>query len=273
MIYVNLKGGLGNQLFQFGAALRIANYNLKLINIVLDNSLHISNYKLEKLFSSPLLPQLITIKELNDKVNSTSRILIVKDQFSPFKDSPWLDNLDLNVDYFLDGYFQSSINANYLKKHFFNILNITNSQKVFDSEITIHHRLGDYSRKDVQQEIGIVDLSYIDRSIYYVNNLNNQLNRFTIFSDGNLINSIYDHFNNFDFNTDSSDITVFHKLRSSRIAIIGNSSFSLIAAYLNENLTLLIRPSIWSRKWIYDDLTTDINTKCVYIDNSFINIK
>ena len=67
-----------------------------------------------------------------------------------------------------------------------------------------------------------------------------------------------------------NDIECFNHLRNSEILVIPNSTYSLMAAFLSKKIKLLVRPSLWSRKWVVDELTCDTPFPVKYIYNSFI---
>jgi hypothetical protein len=268
MIYVKLKGGLGNQLFQFGASLRAAKGNIAKIFFIKDETEKFFQYRLTELFNSSLLPSFVSNEELVIRINSGAKIFKLIDASSPFLDTPTLDSCEERVSYLLDGYFQSYKNAEFVRNKFHEQSNLNYNQIEKGATTCYHYRHGDYSRLDVQKELGLINISYYDRAFNLKNIDNTEI---TFFSDDNYIEKFYsnDDLNiNFDFS--SSDITCFRKMLAAEYLVIPNSSFSLMAAYLSKRLKVLIRPNIWSRKWKYDNLTSNeiINSRKIY--NSFM---
>ena len=268
MIYLILKGGIGNQLFQFGAALRAAKNDINNIVFVINNADNSFTFKLDSFFHSDLLPRSTSFDNILQLINSGSSIYKITDEQSPLMDSPILNILKVEQDYLLDGYFQSHQNAIILRKYFYSPENINISSIHYsDCHISFHVRLGDYLRQNVQNELGLIDFSYFDRCL---NQLPPKVTNIQLFSDDERIFRIYGCESRlFNYKVNVEEIETFHRLRSSNILIIPNSTFSLMAAYLSTNLTLLMRPVIWSKRWIHDQLTSDLNFKCKYIHNSF----
>jgi hypothetical protein len=268
MVFLHLKGGLGNQLFQFGAALRASNFNLDLIRIIPSEDLSFQS-KLEKLFSNNLIPEITSLSHFKNFLEH-QEVLNIEDSGSPFLDTPILDHLSNENNYFLNGYFQSSSNALAIRKLFHDPKNSSFSEIHNDSKVCIHHRYGDYAKIDVQRELGLIDLAYYDR-IFNLEFLHGR--NITALSDSDFFLNIYRNNKTInDFLVGGDDIRDFNIMRSSEMLIIPNSSFSLMAAYLNTNLKLLIRPSIWSRRWQIDELTKRTPFRTHYIYNSFINL-
>ena len=268
MFFLHLQGGLGNQLFQFGAALRACNFNIDLIRILPSENPNFQ-FKLDRFFSSNLIPEIISFSHFKN-ILEHQEILNIEDSSSPFLDTPILDVLSNDNNYFLNGYFQSCSNALAIRRFFFDPKNSKFTEIQNTSKVCIHHRYGDYAKSDVQKELGLIDLSYYDRIF---NNEYLHGRNITALSDSDFFSNIYRN-NNFinEFLVGGDDIRDFNIMRSSEILIIPNSSFSLMAGYFNPNLKLLIRPSLWSRRWQIDDLTSDAPFHTQYIYNSFIDL-
>ena len=268
MVFLHLQGGLGNQLFQFGAALRACNFNIDLIRIIFSENLFFQ-FKLDKFFSNNLIPEIISLSHFKN-ILAHQEILNIEDSSSPFLDTAILDALPNDNNYFLNGYFQSCSNALAIRKFFLNPSNSKFTEIQNTSKVCIHHRYGDYAKIDVQKELGLIDLSYYDRIF---NNENLHGENITALSDSDFFSNIYRNKNFInEFLVGGDDIRDFNIMRSAEILIIPNSSFSLMAAYLNPNLKLLIRPSLWSRRWQTDELTSNSPFYTQYIYNSFIDL-
>jgi hypothetical protein len=270
LILLRLKGGLGNQLFQLGAAIRLAKFDTSLIR--LDKSLLSDSQKtiLNELINKPdLIPKAIENEELELFKSDAKKIFSISDSDNgPFSDNSQLDwEVDFNaINILLEGYFQCDKNIYALKKHVEDLSNIaSNSFSNKNSEkLVIHYRQGDYLRTDVQRELGLIKLDYIDRAI---NTYSNDRN-IDIHSDTIGILERYRHKKNIELKIGESEIKTFIDFMSAQILVIPNSTFSLSAALLSDNLKILIRPTRWSKKYIRDELTINLNA-VQYLSNSF----
>lgn len=250
MIILKLKGGLGNQLFQYAFARHLSLIkNSKLffdkssfINYKLhDYALHNFNINIE--FFNYEFKDLLEIKEKHFHFDADFNLLP--------------DNI------YIDGYWQS-------EKYFFQIrdvlkndLQIINKMSKSDLEIknlidssnsvSIHIRRGDYAIGTYQDQVlETLPLEYYYQSIKYLSCTNKNLMLF-IFSDD--IDWVKD---NFKVNCDvtyvdhNSKKNAFQDLRLMSLCkynIIANSSFSWWAAWLNKNINkIIIAPSVWFSK-------------------------
>ncbi len=270
MIYLNLKGGFGNQLIQYGAALRMAKYDKDKIKILLGNYSTLDNFLLPKVFEGSQTPNLCSQQEFIS-VKSREKIFLLTDSArGEFFDQPLLDaDLDIrNENIFLDGYFQSWKNLAALRNYLFNVIGIKNLDfynlipKPSDRMLCVHYRLGDYLRRDVQDVLGVIKLGYVDEAINQFRGLYDQI---IFFSDEPQRLAGYAAKSKIRFEQGSSTIDVFRKIMSSNQTIIPNSTFSLAAAYLSPYVETLCRPAIWSRKFYIDELTDEFpsNIKCI----------
>lgn len=271
MIVVKLKGGLGNQLFQYAIAKKISlRYN---VDVVLDITAF-ENYKLHKYsldhfdfkkrIASDRELALFGIKQISNydkyyvklKKYVNTYFVICENQF----------NFDKNIfaaakkNTYLEGYFQS-------EKYFLDIRdilltdfkiikplvdkNLEFANKIFGvNAISLHIRRGDYvTNKDTLNIHGICDLLYYKKAIEYISNkIEDPV--FFIFSDdipwvkGNLKTSFktaYVEHNNAD--TNFEDLRLMSLCKHN---IIANSSFSWWGAWLNQNPDkIVIAPKKW----------------------------
>ena len=168
MIFCTLKGGLGNQLFQFGAALRLARGDSSRIRFVPPKA-GAFNLRLLDLFRVEI-PALINYDEMLDGLGGEKIALIIDHPLSPHADQ---QQLDFDVASFpaviLDGYFQNCKSIKALRNF---VVEGGGSQVVFDlpadkksNACGVHYRMGDYQREDVQKEIGLLNPAYIDRCL------------------------------------------------------------------------------------------------------------
>jgi hypothetical protein len=276
MILVNLRGGLGNQLFQLGAALRLSRGSIS--NICL-NTEHLGDrsFEISKWIESNKIPS--TVPKANVSLFSNpSKVFLINDAPSgPFSDQHLLDSIidTSSVDIVLDGYFQSGLNLLSLRNHVFSsscsesvssFTGITSDRK---KTCSIHYRSGDYFRIDVQKEIGLINLAYLDRAI---SNLYDKYETINIYSEPNDLLQSYAEKNGLSLQLGLPAENVFQELVTSETLVICNSSFALAAAFLSKSLQMLVRPARWSRNYLNDSLT-DHFTFCEVrkLSNSFYN--
>lgn len=276
MIFVNLRGGLGNQLFQFGAALRLAKGDVSKIRL---NVEHLGNrkYEINKWIHETNLPPIILHID-SESLSNEGKIYLIKDPESgPYSDQTLLDaNIDsAATNVILDGYFQAGANLSCLRDHVFlgkdaNLNKVVQlSAEVKTRECSIHYRVGDYQNLDVQHVLGMVNLSYVDRAISM---LHDQFDQITIYSEPNDLLQAYSEKKGVVLNVSISAEELFTRLLTSETIIICNSSFSLSAAYLSNSVKTLFRPARWSRKYMKDNLTEGIKADVKFLSNSFYSI-
>jgi hypothetical protein len=272
MIYTVLKGGLGNQLFQFGAALRLAKGNIHLIKFAF-NDAHIKSHRLAELYKEDLLPDLIADEEILKIQKNIDSILFINDAvYGEFNDCPLLDQcLDEDRDYLLDGYFQSGKNLKALKEYIrqsnYKIKSREKTSLKNSSKIIAHYRLGDYARPDVQANIGILNLGYLDNILatYIANG-----KTVDIFTDDPFLEQRFPKLAKLNIVVGGNDIDVFHAFINAETLITANSTFSLCAGLLSEGKNVIYRPALWTRNIFSDDLCLGFEDKDIrLIPNSF----
>ena len=271
MILLRLKGGLGNQLFQLGAAIRLSKNNIDQIRLdkssLSDSQKNILNELLNK---SDLIPKTIENEELELFKSGTKKIFSISDsENGPFSDNSQLDwEIDFHeINILLDGYFQCDKNIYALKKYK-GILNNDTSNLFLNKNsenLVIHYQQGDYPNIDLQRELDLIKLDYIDRAI---NTFSNH-RIIEIHSKTIGILERYHHKKNIELKIGENEIKTFNKFMNAQKLVISNSTFSLSAALLSDNLLHLIRPSIWSKKYIFDELTINYKKSIHILQNSF----
>ena len=276
MIKVLLKGGLGNQMFQYalGRALSISNKT----NLVLDTSyldLEIKkitkrNYDLDVFgieinninSNTPFIFKTFKNKILTNLFLMIRKVFRVKGQEMSYNFNPEI--LNVGSDAYLSGYFQS---YKYFEKYKdqiikdFTFKNIPNNIEVLAGEISntnsvcIHVRRGDYVGNKNHE---VVNLDYYKKGIDIISQ-KTKIEKIYVFSDdiawcrSNL---------KFDFDTifvgeeyvgykDSGHMYLMSKCRN---FIIANSSFSWWAAWLAPRSDKMV---ICPKKWFGD---SSINT-------------
>jgi hypothetical protein len=109
-------------------------------------------------------------------------------------------------------------------------------------------------------------LSYIDRAISI---FKEKIDKVIIHSDDlNLLNR-YENIDNLEIKISENEMDSFCDFLGAKNLVIPNSTFSLTAAILSENLNLLVRPYRWSRKYLLDDLTKGFDKNVLMLSNSF----
>lgn len=216
MITSNLKGGLGNQMFQISAAVALA----------LENN-DTAAFDFQKCFTpnqgNPSLFYLNNIfKNIVNMVDIPIYKIYYETKFS-------FNKIDYEPNLLLDGYFQSE---KYFKPQEDKIRELFYiDDKIFDnSEITtsVHIRRGDYQKFSNFHRV--LDLEYYHTAINRIGGGN-----FLFFSDD--IEWAKKTFvsKNFFFSENSNELDDFYLMSKCKNNIIANSSFSWWAAYLNKN--------------------------------------
>ncbi len=112
-------------------------------------------------------------------------------------------------------------------------------------------------------------LDYVDRGIALYGK---QSNKIKIFSDELGLLERYEKKRNIEVIAGGDELEVFHSLMAARTLVISNSTFSLCAAYLSNVVETLVRPLIWSRKYLEDELTVGFGGAVIKLPNSFYAI-
>ena len=271
MIYTVLKGGLGNQLFQFGAALRLAKGDISLIRFAFNDD-RVNSHRLAELYENELLPSLISDEEILKLQKDVTSLIFINDSCGEFNDCPLLDEkLDDDKDYLFDGYFQSGRNLIALKEYFRRSNTKIKGQESSNikslSKVIAHYRLGDYARPDVQAKIGILNVGYLD-SLISSHIANGKT--VDIFTDDPFLKARYPNIAKLNIFIGGNDIEVFHAFLNAEILITANSTFSLCAGLLSEVNKLIYRPALWTRNILTDDLCLGFEDKDIrLLSNSF----
>ena len=291
MIIVRLLGGLGNQLFQYAAARRLAHVNN--VPLKLDIS-GFETYKLHKYslqhfniiedFASAAEVSLCN-RELNRSrisrlfsalgAGSDKNFKVIKEAHFHF--DPWLLSAGDNV--FLDGYWQS-------ERYFVDIADLLRKELTFKDEpdginrtlaeeiatknsVALHIRRADYVSNEVTNSVlGVCSLDYYHRAVEEIStHINNP--HFYIFSDDPdwvKVNIRFDQASTFlshnDADKNYEDLRLMSLCKGN---IIANSSFSWWGAWLNSNRSrTVIAPINWFS-------ATSYNT-CDLIPGSWIRL-
>jgi hypothetical protein len=275
MIIFGIKGGFGNQLFQFATGYYLAlvnNTELKLdlaffkqdkyadawrLNMLNVEYLEANNLEIKKIrnctSSKGILFKIITKLGFRSKYNKKSHI---HDSFGhkpsekilKATDNIYIDGWCVKRDYF------DSIRDELLKIYtprykFSNVANQIQDRILKTNSVSIHIRRGDYIGNPVFNNL---ELDYYMDAI---NLLNKKIKNLTFFVFSNDIDWCKGniHIKNIEFVeniTNNSDIEDFFLMSKCKHNIIANSSFSWWAAYLNNNLNKFV---IAPRKWYKDE--------------------
>jgi hypothetical protein len=289
-VIIQLKGGLGNQLFQYTFG--------KYLSLILEKELVIDHSYYE------LYPNVQGVTHRNLEINyfknigdkkvnvsflkklPSSRIFyylfqfILKLKYSPVlvNDETKIDELETSRNLLCDGYFQKVNYANQICKQIQNLLtmddnvNINNilSEIKNSNSVSLHVRRTDYL-ETVNKNLGLAfNFDYYIQAVGHIKK-NVQDPCFFIFSDDldwckkNL--SILEPYKvvYVDCNLGSSSFKDIIFMSKCKHNIIANSSFSWWGAWLNLNLDkIVIMPKIW--KINDDEFVNDL------VDNSWIVI-
>ena len=245
MIYTNLKGGLGNMMFQIAATLSMAidkgvdasfpNLMSQLININNDS------------FHNSKLKHSIEYLSLFDKLLTEQPPQGLKTYRYPFH---YDSTIPEGNEFIIDGFFQSE---KYFKKNEKkikeiltvpkNVLDVINIKYKLLLELkttSIHVRRGDYLKFPKHHPTQPVE--YYKKSIELLNNTE----KFIIFSDdiewckSNFIGDEYYFIEN------EKDYVELYLMSMCNNVITSNSSFSWWGAWLNNNTDkIIVGPNIW----------------------------
>lgn len=246
MIYCNLKGGLGNMLFQIATAksLSIDNKTECCFRNLIS---HLNNLDNDMFFNPKLKHSHEYLSFLNN-LNFNEEILESCKYINyPFE---YVESDKYDYDILIDGFFQSEKYFKHNRNEIINYLNF----KIFDEIISnkynfihdnivtsIHIRRGDFI--NLANHHPVQTIEYYSESI---NKLENKTDIFLIFSDD--IDWCKQNFkgDKFIFIENEKDYIEICLMSKCVNNIISNSSFSWWGAWLNENNDkIVIGPSRW----------------------------
>lgn len=269
MIIVQLKGGLGNQLFQYAAALHLAihhNVELKVDITELNIPDHLigttRDFDLKNLVS---FPQIATKEEINtikgnllsqyfQKLMPSYKRRIYNEKCFEFD----CNFLQAGKEVYLTGYRQSEKYFLPIKEKIYQSFQIQDylieHLKPFKTKlkselsVALHIRRGDYTNNAVHDYHGVLDIDYYQAATEYFLQ-KNQGTVFYIFSDN--IDWVQQNYNFKNANYITKEVSKnaiedFELIKSCQHQIIANSTFSWWAAYLNPNPNkIVIAPKKW----------------------------
>lgn len=266
-IIVKLKGGLGNQMFQYAFARRISEKNKT--EIKFDISEYLSKQRINRHYCLSVfnIKEEKEIKKIEYKnknaIFKIIRKLVTKIKYKKryINDSSNLDKIDTTKkdSYYLDGYFQSE---KYFKpieniiRNEFTIKNELLSDRLKDAKenisnnnsVSIHVRRSDYiDDKKINKYHGALTKEYYKNAIEIINK-KIQNPSFYIFSDDIkwCKENLNDLANDITFIENLKDFEDLELIKTCKHNIIANSSFSWWGAWLNNNPNkIVIAPKNW----------------------------
>ncbi len=265
MIIATIKGGLGNQLFQYAAARQLSIlHSTKL-------KMDISAYEADTLrgFELPNFSMNIEIATA-DELNSYRQSLFQKswDRLKPnFKRKVYKEpfyHFDKQLaktgsNAYLKGYFQSEkyfanireilLNEINLQKHLIQNVLLLGDQLKNSPSVSVHIRRGDYTNPQVRDYHGILGIDYYENAIQLIKEKEKDCIFYVFTDDEDWVR------NNFNPDTPLQFISAykssthyedFYLMSSCKHNIIANSSFSWWAAWLNsQKMKTVIAPKNW----------------------------
>ncbi|EKE06679.1 MAG: glycosyl transferase family 11 [uncultured bacterium] len=262
MLTLKLKGGLGNQMFQYAASHNLAKNKKTKINFDLS---FFSDIEVRDIKRDYLLDKFNISADISfDQKNSISgfRKFLVK-VISKFFGEVFYYRLKFLSSKYLDGYFQSEkyfknveedIRKDFTLKDEMGVEAKKIEQQIVNSKnsVSLHIRRGDYV-DDLKTNIyhGVCNLDYYKRSIKYLKENFGEINIF-VFSDDIAWVKENLAFENLQFvsRPDIKDYEELMLMSKCEHNIIANSSFSWWGAWLNENKNkIIIAPKEWFQKF------------------------
>lgn len=260
MILVQIKGGLGNQLFQYAAGQGLAKRlgtTLKLDRIFFDNIPKGATERTFELAKLNISAEIASKEEIEKWRNKRGALFTIRESYYPIL-TPFLKR---NRDYYLRGYWQS-------ENYFANIAPIIHDEFRFlesltddyfiqiqqeisqTDSISLHFRRGDYvSDPKINAYFGTCPLTYYEEAVKYVLK-KTSTPRLFVFSDD--IDWVKANFRTelpivFVDKKDENRHSDFRLMSMCRHNIIANSSYSWWAAWLNTNPEkIVVAPRQWS---------------------------
>jgi hypothetical protein len=235
-VTVNLKGGLGNQLFQILAGYNYAKVHNKEFFIDYENKFHASQGNHPSAYKNNLFENI-----LENKIDSSFNLY--NEPSFEYNKIPFIDG---NV--LLEGYFQSN---HYFDNDDLDIISFSSLKLkmdkidnfIDDNTVGIHVRGGDYK---IYPKHNIINQQYyIDSTSLFKNS-----KFYAVTDDNNYANQLLPE--NVKIIDGGSEIGDFLFLTRCKNLIISNSTLSLFASYFNKKDTI-VAPS----RWFNDNTNTE----------------
>lgn len=221
MVTANLKGGLGNQMFQISAVIGLSLRNnsehyFDFDNCYTPNQGKTSSHYVDNIFKK------ITNKKLSDIESVYTE---PKFSYIPIK---YQKNM------MLDGYFQSAKYFSDYSDYIMNVFSLSTEKFLSNDDVTsVHIRRGDYIKYSNYHKV--LDKEYYETAIETIGS-----GKFLFFSDD--INWVKENFKsrNFFYSELSDEVQELSIMSNCTNNIIANSSFSWWGAYLNKNKSKIV---------------------------------
>ena len=276
MIIVNIKGGLGNQLFQYALGRRLSIINNDILK--LDISAISGNNGKKYISRNFMLDEFTINAELASKTECdnlkyphglfSNFIMLLKKIIGKNNQVIFNENaIKIKKDCYIDGFWQSPLYFDCIRSIL--VKELTPKNKIYIesldlykninslNSISLHVRRGDYvTNKKTRRQIGECSLEYYKKAISRIK-LIVQNPVFYVFSDDP--NWAIENFKDFPeirciHKDNIGDVEEFWLMKSCKHNIISNSSYSWWAAWLNSNENkVVIAPKTWFNKIPYDD--------------------
>jgi hypothetical protein len=253
MIYLDLMGGLGNQLFQIFALLSYAfEYNT---NFSIRRNKNDMVSMVDGKSKRPTYWDTIFKNLSNNLCDNIPHINTYSEQGFTYNEIPFH-----NDDFRIFGYFQSE---KYFINHYNNIINllnineqknyIKNKYDYFSEEIiSMHFRIGDLIVGENRVHAPILNIDYYINALNYIQNIK-KINKVLYFKEetdnvDDKILILQNEFPNIEFICccTANDWEHLLIMANCNHNIIANSTFSWFGAYFNENVDKIIcYPEVW----------------------------
>lgn len=277
MIITKLQGGLGNQMFQYALAKKIAlMHNTEVwldvshFNIDGTRKFNLQPFKLHKQMATPNL--LYLFDKLNDTYKVTTwyklkkkifKFIVIKEPHVSYS-ADMLNKSMKNT--YLDGYWQTEKYFADIRENLLGDFTITEEAKGKNAEllleisscnsVSLHIRRGDYVSNNTTNAIhGVCSIEYYNTAINYIKERVKSPVLY-VFSDdmpwvkANLKTDLQVHY------IDHNNGIAYEDMRLMRMCkhnIIANSSFSWWGAWLNTNPNkIVVAPQKWYKMDIYN---------------------
>ncbi len=270
MIITKIKGGLGNQLFQYATGRAVASHHKLPLKLDLTwfetNKLH-NGYRLDQLAIQAEVAtenEIIKLKGENNILFSALRKVGLFKRKSYFKEkrSSYFDGgVFKNKFLYLNGYWQNELYFSNIRELLLGELSPINSMNDLgyvylesiekSNSVSLHVRRGDYLNL---KNIGVLGVDYYTKAVDYIRQ-NVESPTFYIFSDdlewckdslGFLDDCIY-------VDRTQNEIEDLKLMSFCRHNIIANSSFSWWGAWLNQNPNKIV---IAPKGWLLNDTSS-----------------
>ena len=273
MIYIEIMGGLGNQLFQIFCGISYAlenNISFKIVKTKWDKVSPLDNKSLRPTYWHNFLYNLS--KFTCDNID----ILTYNEPSFPYNKIP-----SINKEFKIKGYFQS---PKYFENYYNSIIQLLDLDKhkakikekyeeYFTNKIiSLHFRIGDYVKNPNIHPI--LDLNYYINAINFILTHDNKCNDILYFNEKEnndiiekIIHNLKNNFPKINFIQCDNNIDDWEQLLIMSLSnhnIIANSSFSWWGAYFNDNVNKVV---CYPEKWF--GIKSNINTSDLFPKNWF----